>query len=82
MGLLTIIGGYSSTKHGSPGTVWVNTTVGADVVTYLWSDHTNRGWGCERYPVYVDVKSINNFHPMRGACLHPSVVSDLLNISP
>lgn len=79
MGTLSALGGASSTRNGSPGSVWVNSTVGADVVTHLWADNLNRGWGCEKFPINVDVKYITNFHPMRGACIRPTAVSYRFN---
>ena len=75
LGELTALGGSSSAAHGSPGTVWVNSTVGSDIVTHLWVDHASRGSGCVSYPVYVDVTEINHFHPKGTACVHPSAVS-------
>lgn len=81
LGVLTALGGSSSASHGSPGTVWVNSTVGSDTVTNLWVDHASRGSGCTSYPVYVDVSTINNFHPLRTACVHPSVVSLIISSS-
>ncbi|WAR26297.1 TENX-like protein [Mya arenaria] len=73
LGSFTALGGTSSgAYHGSPGTIWVNTTMGDDVSTHLWADHANKGWGCEKHSIYVDIDSVNHFHPMRDACIHPT----------
>lgn len=74
LGTFSALGGEGASHHGSPGTVWVHTQVGSDVTTHLWVDHFDRTFSCTSYPVYVDVQSVSNFHPLRNACVIPTQV--------
>jgi len=73
LGTLEALGGTSAgAYHGSPGTVWLQHSIKGD--QFLWVDHANKAWGCEKHSVYVDVTAINTIHPMRDACIHPTQV--------
>ena len=67
----------SEYRHGSPGTVYIHSTVGDDVTTELWVDNAGRGYAHSyqcAYPVIADVNKLTYLKLFRKACVKPSVV--------
>lgn len=82
-GTLTALGGSfsgvsgSEYRHGSPGTVYVHSTVGDDITTQLWVDNADRSYAYSyqcAYPVTIDVDKLTYLKLLRKACVIPSEV--------
>ena len=67
----------SEYRHGSPGTVYIHSTVGSDITTELRIDNAGRSYAhsydCS-YPVTVDVDTITYLRLYRNACVKPKMV--------
>lgn len=87
-GSLTARGGSFSSvsgseyRHGRPGTVYIHSTVGDDVVTQLFVDNAGRGYAhgyqCA-YSISIDVTDLTYLKLFGKACVTPSKVRTEMN---